>query len=110
MQQFLGFLPKTKQVICGVLKEENFLKSEAADTVAQEFFQLRTWCNICTVSTSCVVRKVQELVREFSNLDRYPRANRRTTFFMKEAGFMWKNWINCLIFFVKIEKRRRTVC
>ena len=55
------------------------------------------------ISTSCVVRKVQALVREFSNLNRYPGANRGKTFFKKEAGFMWKNWINCLIFFVKIK-------
>ena len=36
-------------------------------------------------------------------MDRYPRANRGTTFF-KEAGFMWRNWIICFIFFVKIKK------
>ena len=38
MQQFLGFLPTAKQVICRVLKKDNFLKSKAADTVAQELF------------------------------------------------------------------------
>ena len=64
MQQFLGFLPTTKQVIC-----------------------LRTWCNVGTISISRVVRKVQESVKKFSNLDWYPKAYRGTRFF-KEAGFM----------------------
>ena len=84
MQQFLGFLPATKQVIC-----------------------LRTWCNVCTISTSCVVRKVQELVKKFSILDRYPKANRGTTFF-KEASFMRRNWINCLIFFFFFFEDKKT--
>ena len=38
MQQFLGFLPTTKQVICRVSNEDNFLKSKAANAVAQELF------------------------------------------------------------------------
>ena len=36
MQQFLGFLPTTKQVICRVLNDVNFLKSKAVSSVAQE--------------------------------------------------------------------------
>ena len=67
-----GFLPTTMQVMCRVVNEDNFLKSKAANTVAQDLFQLWTWCNVYTISTSCVVSKVQELVRGFSNLDRYP--------------------------------------
>ena len=86
MQQFLGLLPTTKRMIYRVLNEDNFLKSKAVNTVAQEIFQLWTWCNVCTISISCVVRKGQELLREFSNLDRYSRTNRGTTFFKKEAG------------------------
>ena len=76
-----GCLPTTKQVISRVLNEDNFLKSEAANTVAQELVQLWTWSNVYTISTSSVVRKVQELMKEFNNLDRYPKVKRGTTFF-----------------------------
>ena len=110
MQQSLGFLPTTKQVICRVLNEDNFLKSKAANTVAQELFQLWTWCKVCTNSTSCMAKKAPELVREFSNLDRHPKANRETTFFKKEAGYVSGNWINCLTFFVKIKKNIDVCC
>ena len=91
LQQFPpGFLPTTKQVICRVLNEVNFLKSEAANTVAQELVQLWTWCNVYTISISSVVRKIQELIKEFSTLDRYPKAKRGTTFLKKEAIFVEK--------------------
>ena len=49
MQQFPGFLPTAKQVICRILNEDNFLKSRAANAVAQ-LFQLWTWSNVCTIS------------------------------------------------------------
>ena len=75
-------------MISRVLIEDNFLKSKGANTVAQELFQLWTGCTVYTISSCRVVRKVQELVREFSNLDRCLKANRGTTFFKKEASFM----------------------
>ena len=88
LQQFPpDFLPTTKQVICRVLNEANFLKSEAANAVAQELVQLWTCCNVYTISISSVVRKIQELIKEFSNLDRYPKAKRGTTFLKREAIF-----------------------
>ena len=41
LRQFTpGFLPTTQQEICRVLNEDNFLKSKAANTVAQELLQL----------------------------------------------------------------------
>ena len=104
-QQFpTGFLPTTKQVICRVLNEVNFLKSEAANTVAQELVQLWTGCNVYTISISSVVRKIQELIKEFSNLDRYPKAKPGTTFLKREAIFV-ENWITYLISFVKIKDK-----
>ena len=85
-----GFLSTTKQMICRVLNEVNFLKSEAANTVAQELVQLWTWCNAYTISISSVIRKIQESIKEFSNLDRYPNAKRGTTFLKREAIFVEK--------------------
>ena len=105
VQQFPpGFLPTTKQVICRVLNEVNFLKSEAANTVAQELVQLWTWCNVYTISISSVVRKIQELIKEFSNLDRYPTAKRGTRFLKEEAIFVEK-LDTYLIAFVKIKTK-----
>ena len=38
MQQFPGFLPTAKQVICRILNKDNFLNSGAANTLAQKYF------------------------------------------------------------------------
>ena len=101
-----GYLPTIKQVICRILNEDNFLKYEVANIVAQELVQLWTWSNVYTISTSSVVRKIQELMKEFSNLDRYPRAKQGTTFFKKEASFVEKSDDLFDIFYEDRKQRR----
>ena len=108
LQQFPPrFLPTTKQVICRVLNEVNFLKSDGVNTVAQELVQLWTWCNVYTISISSMVRKIQELIKEFSNLDRYPKAKRGTTFLKREAIFVEK--LNYLFDILCQDKRQRRI-
>ena len=65
MQQFPGILPTAKQqVICCILNEDNFLKSRAANTMAQELFQLWTWSNVCTISKDCDFHDDQKITRD----------------------------------------------
>ena len=85
-----GVLPTNREVICRVLNEEKFLQYEAAHTVAEKLVQLCICCNVYTISTARVGSKIQQLMKEFSNLDRYLKTKRGTTFLQKEATFMEK--------------------
>ena len=88
-------------MICRVLNENNFLKSKAVNTVAQELFQLWTWCNADTISSSAHPARSEKFKSWLGNSAIWTgtvQANRGRTFFKKEASVMRKNSINCSIF------------
>ena len=78
------------EVICRVLNKEKCLQYGAVHTVAEELVQLWIWCNAHTISTARIGSQVQQLMKEFNNLDRYPKTKRGTAFLQKERTFMEK--------------------
>ena len=88
-----GVFLTNREVICQVLNEEIFLRYsyEAAHRVAQEFVQWSIWCNVYTNSITGVGSKIQQLIKEFSNLDRYTKTKRGTTFLQKKQR-LWKKF------------------
>lgn len=84
-----GILPTKKHVIERIMHFKNFRTDEVANEVAKELHARWMWCNVYPLHFLTISKKIQDLVKLFSTLDRWPKVKRNgDSFKTKVDNFM----------------------